>query len=47
LNGHLHELANADLVDALERVGLEYFLLVVFVEKHAGVVAREAKRHLS
>ena len=46
-DGHFHELADAALVEAGERIVLEDLLVVVRAEELSGVVAREAVRHLS
>ncbi len=46
LNGHLHELADAVLVETGERIGLVDLLVVVGAEELAGVVAAEAEGHL-
>ena len=44
--GHLHQLADALLVEVGERIGLVDLVVVVGVEELAGVVAAEAERHL-
>ena len=44
--GHLHELADALLVEVGERIGLVDLVVVVGVEELAGIVAAEAERHL-
>src|SRR5690242_11523169 len=46
LHGHLDQLADAALVDGLERVGLQQVLLQIGAEEAADVIAAEAERHL-
>ena len=47
LGSHLHQLANAVLIQTREGIALEDLVLVVAVEELAGVVAAEAEGHLS
>ena len=46
LNGHLHKFADADRIQTGERIGLVDLILVVGGQELAGIVAREAERHL-
>src|ERR1051325_8299728 len=46
LRAELHQLPDALLVDRLERVLLQDFLVDVLRQERAGVVARVAERHL-
>src|SRR5699024_4481280 len=46
LAGHVDQLADADLVETLERVVVEDLLLVVAGQEAAGVVTGEAEGHL-
>ena len=46
LNGHLHQFAHADGVEAGERIGFVDLVLVVRRQELAGVVTREAEGHL-
>ena len=46
LSSHLNQLANAILIQLLERIGLVDLLAVVFIQELASIVSGEAERHL-
>mgnify|MGYP005779409487 CR=1 FL=1 len=46
LDSHLHELADADRIETGERIGFIDLVRVVCGQELAGIVAREAERHL-